>query len=277
MTCGDHAMPKAKNTFYPPETDRDDPNGAAGNPAAVCGRNAVTELLKSGRPVDKLLVRAGKKENILSVIVATAISKGIPVVEADRRKLDSYGENHQGVAALVPEREYDSLEDIFKLADKRGEPVFMVLLDHINDPRNLGAVIRSAECAGAHGVIIPKRNAAGLNAAATKASAGADMHIKVCKVTNLAYAIDRLKERGVWIYAAEPAGNCVYGVDLKGPAAIVLGSEGSGISRLVREKSDYLISVPMYGKLNSLNVSAAAAVLLFEAAKQRNHRLERES
>lgn len=244
---------------------------AAGNSAdAVCGRNAVSELLKSGRPVDKVLIRTGGREGPLSVIAAKAISLGIPVVEADKRKLDGYSENHQGVVALVPEREYASLDDIFALAESKGEPPFMVILDHVNDPHNLGAVIRSAECAGVHGVIIPKRNAAMLGTIASKASAGADAHIPVCKVTNIASAIDELKTRGVWIYSAEADGSSMYQADLKGPAAFVFGSEGGGVSRLTRDKSDFIISIPMYGKLNSLNVSAAAAVVLFEAAKQRN-------
>ncbi len=242
----------------------------AGTSGVICGRNAVSELLKSGRPVDKLLIRAGNREGPLAVIAAKAISLGIPVVEADKRKLDGYSENHQGVAALVPEREYASLDDIFALAKGRGEPPFIVMLDHVNDPHNLGAVIRSAECAGVHGVIIPKRNAAGLNSAASKAAAGADAHVPVCKVTNLASAIDDLKSRGVWVYAAETDGVSVYGADLKGPAAIIFGSEGDGVSKLVRDKSDFIISIPMYGRLNSLNISSAAAVILFEAAKQRN-------
>ncbi|MDD4124820.1 MAG: 23S rRNA (guanosine(2251)-2'-O)-methyltransferase RlmB [Eubacteriales bacterium] len=247
-----------------------DSSGTAVSNAAVCGRNAVNELLKSGRPVDKILIRSGSKEGPLSVIAAKAISLGIPVVEADKKKLDSYSENHQGVAALVPEREYASLEDIFILAESRGEAPFIVVLDHINDPRNLGAVIRSAECAGVHGVIIPKRNAANLNATASKASAGADAHVPVCKVTNIAAAIDELKERGVWVYSAEAGAGSAYEADMTGPIAVVFGNEGDGVSKLVRDKSDFVISIPMYGKLNSLNVSSAAAIILFEAAKQRN-------
>jgi|LSQX01.1.fsa_nt_gb 23S rRNA (guanosine2251-2'-O)-methyltransferase len=235
----------------------------------VYGRNAVSELLKSNRPIDKILVKKDSKESPLSVIVSKAISLGIPVVEADKRKLDDYSPNHQGVVALVPEREYASLEDIFALAESRGEKPFIVILDHINDPHNLGAVIRSAECAGVHGVIIPKRNAATLNATASKAAAGADAHIPVCKVSNITFAVEELKQRGVWIYSAEAGNTSIYDTDLTGPVAVVLGSEGEGVSRLVREKSDFIISIPMYGKLNSLNVSSAAAIILFEAAKQR--------
>ena len=237
---------------------------------AVCGRNAVSELLASGRAIDKLLVKSGPKDATLSVIVARAVAAGVPIVEAPRQRLDSYSAHNQGVVALVPEREYAELEDIFALAESRGEPPFIVILDHISDPHNLGAVIRSAECAGAHGVIIPKRNAAAMGSIASKAAAGADAHVPVCRVANIAQTVDELKGRGVWIYAAEAGGASVYDTDLSGSAAFVLGSEGDGVSRLVREKSDFVISVPMYGKINSLNVSAAAAVILFEAAKRRH-------
>ncbi len=237
---------------------------------AVCGRNAVSELLASGRAVDKLLVKSGGRDATLSVIVARAVAAGIPVVEASRQRLDQYSPHNQGVVALVPEREYAGLDDIFALANQKGEPPFIVVLDHINDPHNLGAVIRSAECAGAHGVIIPKRNAAAMGSIASKAAAGADAHVPVCKVANIAQTLDELKERGVWIFAAEADGSSIYECDLSGSAAFVLGSEGGGVSRLVREKSDFTVSVPMYGKLNSLNVSAAAAIILFEAARRRH-------
>ena len=243
---------------------------SANNPNAVCGRNAVSELLAGGRPVDKLLIKSGERDSTLSVIVARATSAGIPVVEASRAKLDSYSPHHQGVVALVPEHEYASLDDIFSLAQSRGEPPFIVVLDHINDPHNLGAVIRSAECAGVHGVIIPKRNAAAMGSIASKASAGADSHVPVCRVANIAQTIDELKDRGVWIYASEAGGDALYGTDLSGSAAFVFGSEGDGVSRIVREKCDFVISVPMYGRINSLNVSAAAAVVLFEAARRRH-------
>ncbi|MBO4501943.1 MAG: 23S rRNA (guanosine(2251)-2'-O)-methyltransferase RlmB [Clostridia bacterium] len=237
---------------------------------AVCGRNAVSELLASGRPVDKLLVKKGEKDGALAVIVAKAVAAGIPVVEAPKQRLDSYSPHNQGVAALTPEREYATIDDILALAASKNEPPFIVILDHVNDPHNLGAVIRSAECAGAHGVIIPKRNAAAMGSIASKAAAGADAHVPVCRVPNVASAIDELKARGVWIYAAEADGSSIYDADISGSAAFVLGSEGGGVSRLAREKSDFVISIPMYGKINSLNVSAAAAVVLFEAARRRH-------
>ena len=237
----------------------------------VYGRNAVAELLKSGKAIDKLLVRSGEKEGPLSVIVAKAIKAGVPVVEADKRKLDSYSPANQGVVALIPEREYASLDDIFALASSKNEAPFIIVLDHINDPHNLGAIIRSAECAGVHGVIIPKRNAAAMGSVASKASAGADAYVPVCKVANIAQTVDELKERGVWIYTAEADGSPVYDTDMSGAAAIVLGSEGDGVSRIIREKSDFIVSIPMYGKINSLNVSAAAAVLMFEASRRRHN------
>ncbi len=238
--------------------------------SCVYGRNAVSELLKSGKTIDKLLVRSGEKDGPLSVIAAKAIAAGIPVVEADKRKLDSYSPANQGVVALVPERDYASLDDIFALASSRNESPFIVVLDHVNDPHNLGAIIRSAECAGVHGVIIPKRNAAAMGSVASKASAGADAYVPVCKVANVAQTIDELKERGVWIFSAEADGTSVYEADLKGAVAIVLGSEGDGVSRIIKEKSDFIVSIPMYGKINSLNVSAAAAVLMFEASRRRH-------
>lgn len=236
----------------------------------ICGRNAVLELIKSGKTVDKLLTAAGNREGSIKVIVAEAVKRGIPVIEADRRKLDGFGDNHQGVAAFIPEREYAELDDILALAKSKGESPFIVILDHIVDPHNLGAIIRTAECSGAHGLVIPKRNAATLTQTAVKASAGASEHVPVCRVGNLASVIDDLKSRNIWIYAAESGGNPYFESDMKGPAAFVFGGEGSGVSRLVREKSDFIISIPMRGKINSLNVSAAAAVILTEASKQRN-------
>ncbi|MFA6729474.1 MAG: 23S rRNA (guanosine(2251)-2'-O)-methyltransferase RlmB [Eubacteriales bacterium] len=254
-----------------------DADSAAG---VVYGRNAVSELLKSGRDIDKILVRAvsdktnknipePSRDGRITAIVSKAKSLGIPVAMVDKRKLDSYSPDHQGVVALVPERDYATPEELIMAAESKGEAPLLVVLDHIYDPRNLGAVIRCAECAGAHGVIIPKRNSATLSAAASKAAAGADSHIGVAKVGNIAVAIETLKSRGIWVYSAEPSGSSVYDTDLNRPAAFVFGSEGEGVSRLVREKSDFVISIPMYGRLNSLNVSSAASVILFEAARQR--------
>lgn len=238
----------------------------------VYGRNQVRELLKTERAVDKIYLRKGDREGSVLQIIAMASEKGIPIVDVEREKLDSLcgGGNHQGVAAMAAEKEYCEVADILKIAEERGEQPFIVILDGVEDPYNLGAVIRCAECAGAHGVIIPKRRAAGLTPAAAKSSAGALEHMAVAKVVNIASAIDELQEAGVWIYAAEADGDELYGVDMDRAAAFVFGSEGRGVSRLVCDKSDYKISIPMYGKVNSMNVSTAAAVVLTEAARQKH-------
>ena len=237
----------------------------------VFGRNAVRELLKSGREIDKIFIRRGDVEGSISVIAAEASGRGIPIVFVEREKLDRMcaGGVHQGVAAVAAEKEYCTVEDILKIAAERGEPPFIVILDGVEDPHNLGAVIRSAECAGCHGVVIPKRRTAGLTAVAAKASAGALEHIAVAREVNLAAAVDRLKASGVWVYAAEAGGECVWDVDLDRPCAFIFGGEGTGVSRLLKEKSDYVVSLPLAGKINSLNVSAAAAVFLFERVRRK--------
>lgn len=236
----------------------------------IFGRNAVIELLKSGRSVDKIWIREGEREGSLKLIGAQAAARGIPVISVSRTKLDEMTCNlpHQGVVAVAAERDYCSLDDILDYAAQRGEKPLIVIADGIEDPQNLGALIRTAECAGAHGVIIPKRRSVGLTGAVAKASAGAVEHVRIARVTNLAAAVDELKKKGVWIYAAEADGTPYTQTDLSGAVAIVLGSEGFGVSRLVREKSDFILSIPMYGQVNSLNVSAAASVLVFEAARQ---------
>jgi 23S rRNA (guanosine2251-2'-O)-methyltransferase len=236
------------------------------------GRNAVRELLVSGRDVDKIFVFSGEREGSIKLIVAMAIERKIPVIEVDKSKLDALtqGAAHQGIVAFAPVREYSSLEDILEYAEKKGEAPFVVILDELEDPHNLGAILRSVDCLGAHGVIIPKRRAVGLTATVGKSSAGAVEHVKVARVTNIAQAIDTLKQKGLWVYGADMDGSVYYSTDFSGSCALVLGSEGFGISRLVREKCDFLVSIPMYGKVNSMNVSCAAAVLLSEISKQRN-------
>ncbi len=235
----------------------------------IVGRNAVRELLRSERAVDKLLVCRGEREGSIVVMVAQAIERGIPVVEVERGKLDflAGGVPHQGIIAMAAEKEYVSVDDILQIAKDRGEKPLIVVSDGICDPYNLGAVIRCAEGAGAHGIIIPKRRNSGLTPAVTKASAGAIEHMAIAKVANIASVIDELKEKGVWTFAAEAGGTDYSKVDFDCPAAIVLGSEGDGVSRLVKEKCDMTVSIPMYGKVNSLNVSTAAAVILYAAAK----------
>jgi len=236
----------------------------------VCGRNAVLELLKSGRAVDKLFVRKGDREGSITLIVAEAINRKIPVVEVEKSKLDflAAGANHQGVAAVAAAKEYVSIDEILEIARERGEKPLIVIADEVADPHNLGAIIRCAEGAGAHGLIIPKRRSAGLTAVVDKSSAGALEHLAIAKVANLASAIDELKEKGVWVYGAEADGESCYNTAFDSATAIVVGSEGGGISRLIREKCDFIISIPMYGKVNSFNVSCAAAVMLCEASRK---------
>lgn len=238
----------------------------------VIGRNAVTELLKSGRSVDKLMIASGSDTGSITVIEAMARSAGIPVLHVQRAKLDSLsgGANHQGVVAMAACAEYCTVDDILAIADERGEAPFIMICDNIEDPHNLGALIRCAEGAGVHGVIIPKRHGCGITPVVEKCSAGACEHMAIAKVTNIAVTVDELKKRGIWVYAAEADGASLYETQLTGPAAFVMGSEGYGVSRLVREKCDFTISIPMHGKVNSFNVSCAGAVILCEAAKQRN-------
>jgi len=240
--------------------------------AVVSGRNAVKELLSSERDIDKIYVQRGEREGSIKLLIAKAAERKIPIVEVEKTKLDSIssGAAHQGIVAMAAEQNYSSIEEIIEYAASLGEKPLVVICDGVEDPHNLGAIIRSAECAGAHGVIIPKRRAAGLTPVVSKASAGALQHMRVARVTNLACAIDELKELGFWIYAADMGGENYSSVDYSGAAAVVLGSEGFGISRLVKEKCDFTVSIPLYGRVNSLNVSCAAAVILTEIAKQRH-------
>ncbi len=233
----------------------------------VVGRNAVRELLASDTPVDKILV-SGREGSVVALI-AMAKERKIPVVDAETVALDrlSGGENHQGIAAYVAEKEYSTIEEILATAEERGEKPLIVVCDGIEDPHNLGAVIRCAECAGAHGVIIPERRACGLTPAVSKASAGAILHMKIARVGNIAQTIEKLKELGIWTFAAEAGGIDFYDADFNLPCAIVLGGEDSGVSRLVKERCDFVVSIPMYGHVNSLNVSTAASVLLCRAAR----------
>lgn len=239
----------------------------------VIGRNAVKELLHSGRDIEKLYITSSDKEGSINQLIGIAAERGIRITECDRAKLDSMaaGGRHQGIIAVAAERNYSSIDEILSYAEELGEAPFVVICDGVEDPHNLGAIIRSAECVGAHGVIIPKRRAVGLTTTVAKSSAGALEHMRVAKVTNLASAIEELKEKGLWIYAADMDGNTYYKTDMKGAVGIVLGSEGFGISRIVKEKCDFVVSIPLYGQVNSMNVSCAAAVLFAEIAKQRHN------
>ena len=236
------------------------------------GRNAVIEALRAGATIDKIFIQKGETDKTLGHIASTARAAGVVVVDADKRKLDfmSRTHAHQGVIALTSVREYVSVEDILNIAREKGEKPLIVVCDEISDPHNLGAIIRTAECAGAHGVVIPKRRSAGLTSVVAKTSAGAVSHMKVARVPNIPSLLKDLKKQGVWVFGTAANGTTgLYDADLKGAAAIVIGSEGDGMTRLAAENCDFLVSIPMKGDLNSLNASASAAILLYEAVRQR--------
>lgn len=235
----------------------------------LVGRNPIREALRAGRPIDKLLVAQQEVSGSLRGLLALAKERGVPVQTVDKRRLDELAKAHQGVAAVTPAFPYAQVEDILALAVERNEPPFVVLLDSITDPHNLGAILRSCECMGAHGVIIPERRTATLTPAAVKASAGAAAWVKLAKVKNLVRCMEQLKERGLWLYAADMDGQPLEQADLRGPLGLVIGAEGQGVSRLVRERCDGALSIPLRGRLSSLNASVAAGILLYEAAKQR--------
>lgn len=236
------------------------------------GRNALTEALKSGRTIDKVFIAAGETDRGLQHLAAQAKEAGAVVVPVDRRKLNFMSTTgaHQGVIALAAAREYATIDDILQVAAQRNEAPLIVICDELSDPHNLGAIIRSAECAGAHGVIIPKRRSVGLTATVAKTSAGALEYMKVAKVTNIVSAIEELKQKGVWVFGTAAEGSVpMYQADLKGPAALVIGSEGDGMSRLVQKSCDMTVHIPMKGQITSLNASASASILLYEAVRQR--------
>lgn len=239
----------------------------------IIGRNPVLEAIKAGRSIDKILIKKGKYEGSVIPVVKKAKEAGIIIQEVDRARLDALAEggNHQGVIAYVSAHDYVSVDDILKKALDKGEAPFVIICDKITDPHNLGAIIRTANCAGAHGVIIPKRSSAGLNSVVAKTSAGAVEYTGVARVTNIADTIEKLKKQGMWIAAADMDGQEMYSVDLKGSLGIVVGSEGEGVSRLVKEKCDFIVSIPMHGEISSLNASVAAGVLMYEALRQRKN------
>ncbi len=240
----------------------------------VVGRNAVRELLKSERGIEKIYVKkGGSHEGSITVLIAEAVKNGIPISEVEGPKLDflAGGTSHQGIVAVASLKEYSSIDDMIALANERGEKPLIVIADSIEDPHNLGALIRCAECAGAHGLIIPKRRAVGITPTVYKSSAGAIEHMLIAKVSNIATTVEQLKKKGLWIFASEAGGTPYYETDFDCACAVVLGSEGNGVSHIVKENSDYIVSIPMYGKVNSLNVSTAASVILCHVARmQRN-------
>lgn len=237
----------------------------------VIGRNPVIELLSTDKNIDFIYVAKGRHMGSIKVAVAKAKDMGITVKEVDNAKLDALcaGQNHQGIIAFIPSKDYVSVEEIIDIANKKNEPPFIIIADGIEDPHNFGAIIRTAECVGVHGIIIPKRRSVGLNYTVSKTSAGAIEYVPVAKVSNIASTIDYLKKMGVWIYALDMDGETWCKTDLKGSIALVVGSEGNGISRIVKEKCDMKISLPMLGKINSLNVSVAAGLGMYEICRQR--------
>ena len=241
------------------------------NTSLAEGRNAVTEAIRSGRTIEKLFIQEGLRDGSINTIVREAKKKDIMYSFVTKQRLDQMSESgkHQGVIAQCSEYKYAELEDIFKKSEEKGEDPFVFILDEIEDPHNLGAIIRTANLAGAHGVIIPKHRAAGLTSVAVRASAGAINYTPVVKVTNIAKTIDELKEKGLWFACADMDGDVMYRSNLTGPLGIVIGNEGSGVSRLVKEKCDFVVSIPMNGDIDSLNASVAAGVLAFEVVRQR--------
>ncbi len=245
---------------------------AALDEGLIEGRNAVTEALRSGRTINKVFLADGDTDRALGRLAAMAKDAGAVVVRIDRRKLNDMSPtgSHQGIIASVAAHDYATIDDILAEAEARGQAPLIVVCDELSDPHNLGAILRTAECAGAHGVIIPKRRSVALTAVVAKASAGAIEYMKVARVSNIAAALRELKERGVWVFGTAADGTTsLYGADLKGPAAIVIGNEGEGMSRIVAETCDFKVSIPMRGQISSLNASAAAAILLYEAVRQR--------
>lgn len=237
----------------------------------ICGRNPVLEAVRSGREIDRLLVAHGVSGGSVAAIIAKCRAKGILIKEVSPQKLDYYcgGANHQGVAVMFASQEYASVDDIFAAATGKNEKPFIIVCDEIEDPHNLGAIIRTAEACGVHGIIIPKRRSASLNATVAKAACGALEYMPVARVTNIANTVDSLKSRGVWVFGADMDGEDYTKTDFDIPCALVIGNEGKGIGELTAKKCDAIISLPMYGKINSLNASVAAGVLMYEVVRRR--------
>ncbi len=238
------------------------------------GRNAVLELLESGKDINKILIEKGEKHGSINKIIAKAKEKKIIIVEKEKKQMQemAQSESYQGVIALVPPFEYCDIDDILKEADNKKEDPFLLILDGIEDPHNLGAIIRTAETAGVHGVIIPKRRAASVNSTVNKVSAGAVQHMKIARVNNINETISKLKEKGIWIYGTDMnTDTYYYNQDMKGPIAIVIGGEGFGISRLVKENCDFLVKIPMKGKITSLNAAVSAGIIIYDVVRQKEN------
>ena len=269
---GENRRPQRQNEIRRADRFADRPTDIEEVEGQLEGRNAIQEAIKAGRTIDKVFVASGDTDRSLQRLAAEAKEAGAVVVPVDRRKLDAMSttRSHQGIIALVAAHDYYTIDDLLAEAESRGEAPLLIVCDELSDPHNLGAILRSAECSGAHGVIIPKRRSVGLTATVAKASAGAIEYMKVARVTNINSAIAELKEKGVWVYGTAAEGSIpMYQADLTGPAAIVIGNEGDGMSPLVRKNCDVMMSIPMKGRITSLNASAAASILLYEAVRQR--------
>ena len=273
---GDRPRFDERPRFERPEFVQETPIDPENLPNIIMGRNPVREAVKSGRSIDRILVTA-EHDGSLGEIVAMAREKNLVIREVDRRRLDEicmpFGHdgkpgNHQGIVAEIPGVEYSELADILAYAEEKGEKPFVILLDGIEDPHNLGSIIRSAECAGAHGVVIPKRRSAPVTATVVKTSAGAAEHMRIARVVNIVSAMEQLKEAGLWIAGADMAGDSMYKTDMKGGFALVIGGEGDGLGKLVKEKCDFLVSIPIKGSIDSLNAAVAAAIIMFEKNRQ---------
>jgi len=245
----------------------------------IAGRNPVIEALRSGGPIEKIVMLYGVRGNAIETIKQLARQSGVQCVEVNKQRFREIVNDTttQGVVALLATKEYVSLDELLRVAKERGEPAFLLVLDEIQDPQNLGAIIRTAECAGAHGVIIPKHHATPVGHTVAKTSAGASVHMPIAKVTNIASTLDALKEQGIWIVGTDVKGSKLYTeVDYKGPVALVIGNEGEGMRRLVKEKCDFLVRIPLFGKIESLNASVAAALVMYEVVRARkgNHQQE---
>ncbi len=261
--------PRRRNTNKKPQEDK--ATQIADN--VVYGRNSVLEAIKVNRSIDKILVQSGEMEGSIKKIIGDAKKKGLLVQEVDKAKLDTLAnfEKHQGVIAFVAAHKYYTIEEMLNDAKAKNQDPFLVILENIQDPHNLGAIIRTAHNAGAHGVIIPKHRAVGLTPIVAKSSAGALEYMKVAKVTNISQTIEKLKAQGIWVACADMDGEAIFKENLRGPIGIVVGNEGEGISKNVKNKCDFVISIPMYGKISSLNASVATAVLCYEVVRQRNY------
>ena len=268
----DNRFNDRKKPFEDSRDDFDKGNEGQNEKDIIFGRNSVQEAIKAERPLDSIMVARGERSGSIPKILADGKNAGIPIKEVDRKKLDfmcGHG-NHQGIIAVGAVKAYSTIDDIFSTAEERGEAPFIIVCDEIEDPHNLGAIIRTAEASGAHGVIVPKRRSASLSFTVSKTSAGAVEFMHVARVTNIPQTLEELKERGLWIYCADMDGETFYNANLKGAVALVIGSEGKGVGRLVKEKCDVVLSMPMKGKINSLNASVAAGILMYEISKQRD-------